>query len=223
MGDWMPVRASTTACDSRNVALTLPCATCAPNAPVEVVDDEVRCLSCHTVRTFVRTPLLLVTGAPGTGKSTIAPLLSRQFPGTAVLDTDLFGPWSNPDWEAWANSWLLVVHALAQSGLRSVLIGYGLSRSKVATLAAKDLLGHVRAINLHLDPDVLRARLHERGTYDAALIDRKVAAAAELHDEADKNVAVTNLPALEVAQRVAEWLARELGAPSSARHRADAE
>lgn len=83
----------------------------------------VRCLNCGTTRGFVRLPLHLVTGAPATGKSTLVPILAGQLPATAVLDTDLFGPWSKPDWEAWAKSWFLLAHGLAQSGLKTVLVG----------------------------------------------------------------------------------------------------
>jgi hypothetical protein len=189
------------------VALTLPCTQCAPNAPAVVVGDEIRCLNCETVRPLVRAPLYLVTGAPGTGKSTIVPLIAGRIPETGVFDTDLFGPMSHPDWEAWATSWLLLVHALAQSGLQTVLVGYGLSRSKAMSLAAKDLLGPVRVLNLDLRPDALRERLSQRGTYDPARIERKIAAAAVLRREADENVDVTNAVPQAIADRVLKWLA----------------
>ena len=191
------------------LTLTLPCTRCAPTAPAAVVDDEIRCLTCDTARPFVRRPLFLVTGAPATGKSTITPLLAGRLPGAAVFDTDLFGPWSHPEWEAWASGWLLLVHALAQSGLDAVLVGYGIRRSNVVPLAARDLLGPVRVLNLHLDLDVLRDRLRRRGTYDAARIERKVMAAVGSHGEADENVDVTGLTPQEVAERVLVWLVKE--------------
>lgn len=154
-------------------------------------------------------PLYLVTGAPATGKSTLVPLLAGQLPGTAVLDTDLFGPWSNPDWEAWANSWFLLAHGLAQSGLKTVLVGYGISRSKATALAASDLVGPLRVLHLHLDAGVVRERLAGRGTYDTARIERKVMAAAALSHEADETLDVTNMTPTEVSQRVLRWLSEE--------------
>lgn len=135
------------------------------------------------------------------------PLIAGRISKTAVFDTDLFGPSSHPDWEAWATSWLLLVHALAQSGLETVLVGYGLSRSKVMSLAPMDLLGPVRVLNLDLQPKVLKERLARRGTYNPARIERKVAAATVLRGEADKNVDVTNAVPQAIADRILRWLA----------------
>lgn len=155
-------------------------------------------------------PLYLVTGAPASGKSTLVRLLAGELPATAVLDTDLFGPWSNPDWEAWANSWFLLAHGLAQSALKTVLVGYGISRSKATAVAASDLVGPLRVLHLHLDPGVVRERLEGRGTYDNARIERKLVAATTLAQEADETLDVTNMTPTEVSQRVLRWLSGEV-------------
>ncbi|HUQ38865.1 MAG TPA: hypothetical protein VM030_01810, partial [Acidimicrobiales bacterium] len=76
--------------------------------------------------------LYLVTGAPGAGKTTLVGQLAGAFDRLAILDSDLFAESAHPEWEAWANGWLLVAHGLARSGLGAVLCGYGLNRSAVA-------------------------------------------------------------------------------------------
>ena len=191
----------------------LPCPTCAPTSAVEVVDYVITCMSCGTQRGFVRAPLWLVTSAPATGKSTIVPHLVRSLRGVAVFDTDLLGPWSHPEWSAWATSWLLVAHGLAQSAIPTVLCGYGIRRSDVDALPPRPLIGPIRVLNLEIEADVLRRRLSRRPGYDEARIERKVTAAARLRDEADDNIALSGLGPTDVAGAVQRWLETELAAP----------
>lgn len=191
--------------------LTLPCSMCGPTAPVEFSEDGslVRCAVCRTEHVIERQALYLLTGAPATGKSTVARQLVRDVRGLPVFDTDLFGSSAHPDWAAWATSWLLVAHGLAQAGLSTVLCGYGLSRTKVDDLAARPLLGPIRVCNLDLRDELLRDRLGRRRLYDEARIKRKVAAAQVLRAEADRNLDVSGDPPAVVVTRVGDWLVNE--------------
>ncbi len=163
------------------------------------------CATCGASFDFVRRPLYLVTGAPTAGKSNVVRLLAASFDGLAIYDTDLFGGFAHPDWKAWANTWLLVGHGLAASGLSTALCGYGLNRSDVEPLAARQLLGAIHVLNLDLADDELRFRLRERGGYDAERIERKVARAGFLRADADVNVQASTSRE-EVAFLVACWL-----------------
>lgn len=198
-------------CNSQGVdELVLPCR-CAPTARARVEADVIHCLDCGSTRPFVRRPLYLVTGAPATGKSTLVAHLADRVPSVAVFDTDLFGPWSHPDWTAWASGWLLVAHGLAQSSIDVLLVGYGLSRSKAQLLAPRVLLGPIKALNLDLNADELRARLRARPGYDEQRIERKVSAARQLSGEADENIDITTTASPDhVAAEVQRWLDREM-------------
>lgn len=191
--------------------LTLSCTMCGPTAPVEVCEGGslVRCAVCRTEHVIERKPLYLLTGAPATGKSTVARRLVRDVRGLPIFDTDLFGSSAHLDWAAWATSWLLVAHGLAQTGLPTVLCGYGLSRTKVDALAARPLLGPIRVCNLDLREELLRDRLRRRPLCDEARIERKVAAARVLRAEADRNLDVSGDPPTVVVTRVGDWLVHE--------------
>ena len=145
--------------------LMLPCSACGPTRTmtVESARSLLVCATCGTRFGFVRRPLHLVTGAPGTGKTNVVRLLAASFDGLAIYDTDLLGAFAHPDWKAWANTWLLVAHGLAACGLSTALCGYGLNRADIEPLAARRLLGTIHVLNLDLADDELRFRLRERG------------------------------------------------------------
>jgi len=91
----------------------------------------VRCPACgHADPTIVIRPLFVVTGASGSGKTTIFPeLLSRMAGWCAVFDVDwLIDPLSHAakdgqiDWTAFADTWLHVAHGVAQNGLPTLLL-----------------------------------------------------------------------------------------------------
>lgn len=187
--------------------LVLPCAACGPTRTMTVESERslIVCATCRTRFDFVRSPLYLVTGAPTAGKTNVVQLLAASFDGLVIYDTDLFGPFAHPDWKAWANTWLLVAHGLAASGLSTALCGYGLNRPDIEPLAARQLLEAIHVLNLDLRDDELRWRLRERGGYDAERIERKVARAGFLRADADVNVQASTSPR-EVASLVAEWL-----------------
>lgn len=126
----------------------------------------------------------------------------------AVFDTDLFGPLSHPEWEAWASSWLLLAFSLAQSGIPAVLVGYGITKGKAEDLPARALLGPIGAVNVHLTDDELRGRLRARPGYEDDRIERKVKAARNLQREADENIDVTGLTIERMGELVYDAVAR---------------
>lgn len=90
-----------------------------------------RCPACGNVDpNAVIRPLSVVTGASGSGKTTIFPeLLSRMAGWCAVFDVDwLIDPLGRAasdgqvDWTAFGDTWLHVAHSVAQNGLPTLLL-----------------------------------------------------------------------------------------------------
>lgn len=194
----------------------LDCERCDPRVRLVVEDvDEgsgvLRCPSCASGTTFARRPLLLVTGSSGAGKTTLLPHLSPLLPGTAVFDTDVFGVHAQEEWADWASAWVVVAHSLAQTGLSAVMVGYGLSLSRLDPLPVRPLVGEIRALHLHVDDDVVRQRLTTRPAWRGFTherIERKIRNAHALAAEADEVVDVTGLAPPVVADRIAAWVRR---------------
>src|SRR3984957_14375488 len=90
-----------------------------------------RCPACADVNPHAATrPLFVVTGASGSGKTTIFPeLLDRMAGWCAVFDVDwLIDPLGRAgkdrqvDWPAFRDTWLHVAHGVAQNGLPTLLL-----------------------------------------------------------------------------------------------------
>jgi hypothetical protein len=66
------------------------CLTCGPGATLERRDGPVlHCPRCGTREPVPGFPLFVVTGASGTGKTTITGPLRRALPGCDVFDADI--------------------------------------------------------------------------------------------------------------------------------------
>jgi DNA-directed RNA polymerase subunit RPC12/RpoP len=83
------------------------CPTCGAGAQQqEVATDHITCRSCSTRRSFHRGELYVVTGSPGTGKSSVGRALAARRPvHLVVLDADLTArPEHGSSDEAWSAS-----------------------------------------------------------------------------------------------------------------------
>lgn len=196
------------------VEVVLPCENCSPTSVMELDEHRarLRCAGCGNERDFSRRPFYLITGPPGAGKTSVALRLAGRIDRLPIVDTDLFGDAAHPEWSSWATTWLLVAHGLASSGLSVVLCGYGLHRTQIEPLPARRLLGEAHSLNLDLPDDELRARLQRRTGYDTARIERKVAFAARLREEADVNVGTAGMSVEEVTAAVERWLRDHMAA-----------
>jgi hypothetical protein len=83
------------------------------------------CPECGHRHPFVQAPLLLVTGASGSGKSTVLRLL-HGWQGAVLFDSDiLWAPHFAQDPHGFFETWLRVCKNTAQSGQHVVLFGAG--------------------------------------------------------------------------------------------------
>ena len=84
------------------------------------------CPECGHRHAFVRSRLLLVTGASGSGKSTVCGRLQGALTEAVVLDCDiLWAPHFAADPQQFFETWLRLCKNIAQSGRPVVLFGAG--------------------------------------------------------------------------------------------------
>jgi hypothetical protein len=76
--------------------------TCGPDVVVERVDGAVlRCPSCGDEQRIPALPLFVVTGASGTGKSTVMEPLRARLPDVEVFDVDVTLQVAALGWDTW--------------------------------------------------------------------------------------------------------------------------
>ena len=121
-----------------------------------------RCPQCGNERRFVRPPLLIVTGTPGAGKSTICARLAGRIPGVVLLDADVFASDMisvvppNEDYLAFWRSMTRVAHEISQNNLVVVFFSGMLPQQLLANNDVLDYFESVSFLCLRCDTEVLR-------------------------------------------------------------------
>lgn len=107
------------------------CQSCDDPTPMQPADGRAVCPLCGRSDPAPREPFLVVTGASGSGKTTVFAPLARELAGeAAVFDIDYlidaFAIQAHEaplNWRAIRAAWLLVAQGVAHSGLPTVLLG----------------------------------------------------------------------------------------------------
>ena len=126
------------------------------------------CPQCGEERPFVRPPLLMVTGTPGSGKSTICARLAGRIPGAVLLDADVFTDQMisvvppNEDYPAFWRSLARVAHEISQNNLSVVFFSGMLPQQLLANTDVIDYFESISFLCLGCDADVLRTRFMGR-------------------------------------------------------------
>jgi hypothetical protein len=179
-----------------------------PDRPVNLL----RCPRCGAERRLPGHPLFVVTGASGTGKSTILEPLQLRLPGCEVLETDVILHVAALGWDTWRNTWLQLAHAIGLNGRATVLCG-PLLPDHLEDLPARRLVGPIHFCNLDCPDavlaDRLRARPAWRGWTEEKIIEHQ-RFAAWLRARIRPTFDTGTLSADEVADRVAQWVERLL-------------
>jgi len=133
-------------------------------------------------------PLVVVTGAPASGKTVLVPTLARVLPGYVLFDMDdwLLPPLSRlagvdltshePAWPAYRDAWLALAAGVGRSGTPAILCG-PLLPAELDHLPSRALLGHIHWIVLDCQEAVRRHRLAARGWGEPLIVEA-------LHDAA---------------------------------------
>jgi hypothetical protein len=171
-----------------------------------------RCPRCGAERRLPGHPLFVVTGASGTGKSTILEPLQLRLPGCEVLETDVILHVAALGWDTWRNTWLQLAHAIGLNGRATVLCG-PLLPDHLEDLPARRLVGPIHFCNLDCPDavlaDRLRARPAWRGWTEEKIIEHQ-RFAAWLRARIRPTFDTGTLSADEVADRVVQWVERLL-------------
>jgi gluconate kinase len=167
-----------------------------------------RCPRCGGEQWLPRQPLFVVTGASGTGKSTIVEPLRRRLPDCLIVETDVILHVAALGWDTWRNTWLQLAHAIALNRRATVLCG-SLLPEQLEGLPARRLVGPIHFCNLDCPDAVLATRLRARpawrGWHEATIVEHQ-RFAAKLRAQIQPTFDTSVLRIQEVADCVAGWV-----------------
>jgi hypothetical protein len=132
-----------------------------------VIESSVVC-QCGWKQAIARLPLLLVTGASGTGKSTLALRLAGHFTDAVVLDSDIL--WMpemdtpEDNWRRFGSLWLRLVANIGQSG-RPVMLFGSVDPNQYETLPERPYIARIHTLVLVCEDEELVRRLRCRPSW----------------------------------------------------------
>lgn len=177
--------------------------------------DLASCSRCGTSEYARRRPLFVVTGASGSGKSTVRSPLSAELTECEVFDVDWLidpiGRVSAPgptDWAALRDSWLHVAHGVAQSGRATVLLGTVMPE-QLDELPGRRWISAVHFAVLDCSDAQRRRRLEARPPWRERAVEEHIAFAGHLRRTIPTGFTTDGSPA-EAAQAIARWVRAQL-------------
>src|SRR5690606_14759425 len=155
-------------------------------------------------------PLFIITGASGTGKSTVVPYLREILRDFDAFDIDNIYA-DIGDWQKLKNVWLKVASNIAKSNRMTVLCGT-IMPCDVEKCDSYNDFSTVYYLNLHCEDETREARLRERGWAEELIADHKKFAKWLLengdiaYNPPMPTVHTTQSNPEEVAQKIKEWI-----------------
>jgi hypothetical protein len=195
------------------------CMQCGPGTVLErdPAARLLRCPGCGAGRRLPNEPLFVVTGASGTGKSTIVEPLRQRLSSFEVFEADLILPVAALGWETWRNTWLQLAYAIALNGRATVLCG-SLTPDQLEQLPGRRLVGPIHFCVLDCPDEILATRLRARPTWRDSSTEVRIAEyqqfAASLRSRIRPSFDTSVLGVDEVADGVAQWVQRLLTGPA---------
>ena len=180
------------------------------------------CPECDHPHPFLYLPLLIVSGASGTGKSTVCRKLAGQDQVAVILEADiLWRPEFNQPEENYKDffeTWLRMCKNISQSGRPVVLFGAGFGvPDNLEPCIEYRYFSEVRYLALTCEDGVLSKRLLSRpawrGTRDQAFIEenQRFNQWFLVYNKTDKRPPITlldtsNTPIDEITKEVGAWI-----------------
>jgi hypothetical protein len=162
-------------------------------------------------------PLFVVTGASGSGKTTVLPQLARRLAGQClVFDVDwLIDPLGRAahggeiDWAAFRDTWLYVAHGVAQNGLPTLLLG-PLIPDHLDGLPGRSGVGEIHYLVLDCPDDLRRQRIEARPAWRRRDIPAQTEFGRWLRQNLAPVIDTSTRTPDEVADEVAVWVRERL-------------
>ncbi len=194
---------------------------------IEPAGPAAICPDCGFQHPFRQLPLLLVSGASGSGKSAVCRALLGQLPAAVLLDSDIL--W-RPEFDTPANhyraffeTWLRMAKNIGQSGRPVVLFGAGFGvPANLEPCVERRYFGDLHYLALVCDDQVLVARLQERpagrGSHAPGYLDEHVRFNRWLKTEAPALsppvdlIGTTGVSLADTAEQVRGWILQRITA-----------
>jgi dephospho-CoA kinase len=163
-----------------------------------------------------KVPLYIVTGAKGTGKTTVIKELRKLMPEYAVFDYDdiiefIKDDLSKFDKHKLLNIWLRVARNIAESGRKTIICGI-IRPQDIEKCFDFDDFKHVYYLALHCDDQTREIRLQKRKRMTEEKLQRNNDFAKWLIEIADKYkppmpiIDTSKTDVTKVAQQMREWI-----------------
>jgi hypothetical protein len=122
------------------------------------------CPECGYKHSFIMSPLLIVSGASGTGKTTVCQSLQGHLSQTVLLDSDIIwrSEFNTPEtkYRDFFETWLRICKNIAQSGRLVTLFGAGVGvPENIEPCMERRYFSQVYYLALVCSDEVLQARL----------------------------------------------------------------
>ncbi|HVN54000.1 MAG TPA: AAA family ATPase [Anaerolineaceae bacterium] len=178
------------------------------------------CPECGYKHLFRQLPLFVVSGASGTGKTTILQKLLGRLDEFVLLDSDILwrAEFNNPEdnYRSFFEIWLRVAKNIAQSGRPVMLFGAGAGvPANIEPCVERRYFSRVHYLALTCEEEVLRRRLVARPEWRGTHAEEFIRAQVEFNDwfkqSADREddrielLDTTHDPVETTAAAVAAW------------------
>jgi len=202
------------------------CPQCGEYAVEKIIDSSgpyAICPFCHYAHPFLQQPLFIITGASGSGKTTVCLSLVSLLKECVVMESDIlwgaFPPTEEQGYQDYRNMWLRVAKNIGQAGRPVVLCGTALPE-QVENCAERRYFSTIYYLAMVCDDAILKERLTARPQWRASGSNDFIEQMLQFNDWLKDHAAITNPPMtlhdssntsiLKTSQEVAQWIRARL-------------